>query len=578
MKVLLIEDSATDAVLIASHLERVPEQKIEVSHAWRLQDGMESLERECWDAVLLDLGLPDSIGLDTLREIKLAGNNVPVIVLTGDLNEDMALEAVKHGAQDYLNKNQLSGPVLVRSLFYANERHRLQKELQFQAYHDPLTGLSNRKYFDEHIEAVITRSREGNHRFAVLLLDLDGFKIVNDLDGHEAGDQLLIQTASRLKTCTRKGDVLSRLGGDEFALLIDGATSRDDTERAAARIKNALETPFEIGTGTLTISASIGIVMADEISAETPAEMRSQLLKHADMAMYAAKATGTGRRQYFDQELSDALSQRSRIELALHNAEKNDELLLHYQPIIDFETKKPVGLEALCRWKPTGQPLIPPDIFIPVAEKTGLIIPIGRWVIRRACQDFAAWKNAMSDSTCRYFTMHVNVSPLQLSDESLVPTIADSLRHWGMAPEELVVEVTESCFGDNTGLASKVLSEIRDLGVGLSIDDFGAGYSSLGQLRRLPFTGMKIDRSFIAQLGDQYDEGDVMLEAMTTLATALNLSTVAEGIETESQAQRVRDAGCQYAQGFLFARPAPIEDVIEQTSLRRTADSCPATR
>lgn len=566
MKVLLIEDSVTDAVFITSHLGRVPEMSIEVSHAWRLQDGMEALGRECWDAVLLDLGLPDSNGLDTLREIKAAGGSVPVIVLTGDINEEMALEAVKHGAQDYLNKNQLSGPVLVRTLCYAHERHRLQEELQFQACHDALTGLANRKWFDEHVESVIARSWDGHHRFTVMILDLDGFKLVNDLDGHDAGDQLLAQAAARLRGCIREGDGLARIGGDEFAVLIHDAKSRDDAEDVATRIKEALDKPFEIGTRSLSITASIGIVMADEIPVESAAAMRSKLLKHADMAMYAAKESGSGKRQYFDQELSDVLSKRSRIELAFQNAEKNDELLLHYQPIIDLETKEPVGLEALCRWKPTGESLVPPDIFIPVAEKTGLIISIGRWVIRRACRDFAAWKNAMSDGSGRHFAIHVNVSPLQLSDELLVPTIVDSLRECSMEPSELVVEVTESCFGDTTGNAHNVLTKIRDLGVGLSIDDFGAGYSSLGQLRRFPFTGMKIDRSFISQLGPDYDDGDVLLEAMTTLATALKLSTVAEGIETEFQAQRVRDAGCQYAQGFLYARPALIDAIIEATA------------
>ena len=562
MKVLLIEDSVTDAVLVTSHLKLAPEQSIEVFHACRLEDGMKALASEEWDAVLLDLGLPDSNGLDTLREIKTVGDNVPVVVLTGDLNEDTALQAVKHGAQDYLNKNQLSGPVLVRSLCYAKERNRLQKELQFQAHHDPLTGLPNRKWFDEQIEIVITQAEKKTLDFAVVILDLDGFKLVNDLDGHEAGDQLLVQVAARLKTCIRKGDSLARLGGDEFAILIHDVMSPDDAERTAARIKAALESTFEIGTRSLSISSSIGIVMANEIPVEASTDMRSRLLKNADMAMYAAKASGSGRRQYFDQELNDVLSQRSRVELALQGAEKNDELLLHYQPIIDLETEDRVGLEALCRWKPKGESLVPPDVFIPVAEKTGLIISIGRWVIRRACQDFSAWKNVMDNGTDQHLTMHVNVSPLQLADELLVPTIVDSLRECGMDPTELIVEVTESCFGDNTGLASKVLSEIRNLGVGLSIDDFGAGYSSLGQLRRLPFTGMKIDRSFILQLGDQHDEGDVLLEAMTTLATALKLSTVAEGIETEAQARRVRDAGCQYAQGYLFARPLPIEDVI----------------
>lgn len=573
MKVLLIEDCATDAVLIKAHLDRARDQTIQIEHAWRLQDGLAALSREHWDAVLLDLGLPDSNGLNGLQSIQATEQSPPVIVLTGNINEEMGLNAVKHGAQDYLNKNQMNGPVLVRSLCYAQERHGLQRELEFQAYHDPLTGLANRKWFDEQIEQAILRSEDDDHRFAIIMLDLDGFKLVNDLGGHEAGDQLLVEFAKRLKSCTRKSDALARLGGDEFALLIPGLDSREGTELAAQRIKESFARDFVFGSNSVSVSASVGIVLANEVKREAPAVMRSTLLKNADMAMYAAKSAGAGRCRYFDQQLSEYLSQKSRVELALQNAEKNDELLLHYQPIIDLETREVASLEALCRWQPAGQPLISPDVFIPIAEKTGLILPIGRWVIRQACKDFARWKQAMTQEYPPNLSIHVNVSPVQLADESLVPAIENSLCEFNMKPSELVVEVTESCFGDNCELTYDVLSAIRGLGVGLSIDDFGSGYSSLGQLRRLPFSGMKIDRSFIVQLGREYDEGDVLLEAMTTLAVALNLSTVAEGIETECQAERVRNAGCQYAQGFLFARPAPIEEIIE-TSVSQSLVNC----
>ncbi len=568
MDVLLIEDTTSDAVLIRAHLERAAGKSIRVVHAWRLADGIAELEQRSFDVVLLDLGLPDSNGLDGLRLIKTVGRDVPVIVLTGDTSEAQAFDAVKHGAQDYLNKDQLSGPVLARSLHYATERHQLQEELRHQASHDPLTGLPNRKHFDEQIEAAINSTKPGHHNCAVALLDLDGFKIVNDLSGHEAGDRLLVEVASRLKSCTRKGDAVGRLGGDEFALLIHGVSSRSEAEHAVHRVQESLTTSVQIGSTQHTISACIGIALADEITANCPATMRKELLRNADMAMYAAKESGAGRKQCFDQQLDDSLSQRSRIEVELQGAQQNGELFLHYQPIVDLDSRDVVGLEALCRWQPPGQAMIPPDVFIPVAEKTGAIVSIGRWVIQQACRDFAVWKYSMQDEAPDHLSIHVNISIVQLSDESLVPTIADSLEQYDVAPDELVIEVTESCFGGDQELALRVLSEIRNLGVGLSIDDFGTGYSSLGQLRRLPFTGMKIDRSFIVQLDDENHEGEVFLEAMTTLATALKMTTVAEGIETESQAVRVRDAGCQYAQGFLFARPARIEDVIQSLTCR----------
>ncbi len=574
MDVLLIEDTSSDAVLIKAHLKGAADKSIRVSHVWRLEDGIAELEKRTFDAVLLDLGLPGFAGLDSLRHIKTTRNDVPIIVLTGDTSEEQALKAINHGAQDYLNKNQLSGPVLARSLHYATERHNLQEELRHQASHDPLTGLPNRKHFDEQIEAAITSTKVGHHNCAVALLDLDGFKLVNDLGGHEAGDRLLVEVASRLQACTRNGDALARLGGDEFALLIHGVSSREEAEHAAHRVQESLTTSVKLGTTRHKISASIGIALADEITADSPATMRRELLRNADMAMYAAKSAGAGRKRYFDQQLDDSLSQRSRIELALQSAQQNGELFLHYQPIVDLDSRKVVGLEALCRWQPPGQAMISPEAFIPIAEKTGAIVPIGRWVIQQACSDFAEWKSAMSEGGSNDLSIHVNISVVQLSDESLVLTIADSLERYSLAPTELVIEVTESCFVQDQDLAFTVLSEIRNLGVGLSIDDFGSGYSSLGQLRRLPFTGMKIDRSFIAQLEDESREGDVFLEAMTTIATALMLTTVAEGIETESQAKRVRDAGCQRAQGFLFARPARIEDVIRSSLDSQSLVNC----
>ncbi len=565
MKILLIEDSSDYALLIQTHLKNAGSKTYRVKHVTRLADGLSALNREYWDAVLLDLGLPDSQGLDTLQLLRTTGRDVPVIVLSGVDDEELSLAAVEHGAHDFLEKNQLTGMSLIRSLKYAQERNRLMVALREQAVNDSLTGLPNRVFFDEQVERAVAETAYSESPFLVLCFDLDGFKAVNDLGGHETGDRLLQEVAERLRGVVRKNDVLARLGGDEFAAIIYGVAERSAAEQVAARFHQAFVPPFTIGSQRFSISTSIGIAAYTDVDDSVPAIARGELLRDADMAMYAAKSQGPMRTQFFDQSMRASLIQRVSLEQQLHEALSHDELHLHFQPIVDLETRETLGLEALCRWTPQGGTSVSPAVFIPIAEQSGLIQPIGRWVLRQACAEYAMWKRTVGHAP---LGIHVNVSRLQLSDTKLLPAIRDAISDNGLEPGELTIEVTESCIIDED-IAMGVFAEMLKLGVGLAIDDFGVGYSSLGHLRRFPFNRLKIDRTFVAQLDDEDGEPGVLLDAITTLASCLGLETIAEGVETESQAQRLKETGCTLAQGFLFARPAPIESLcgVSEASL-----------
>lgn len=563
MKILLIEDNPDDALLIRKKLARAGEDcKHELHHKSRLDDGLQALRRLRWDAVLLDLGLPESQGLDTLRIVRSVDDDVPVIVLTGLEDEEAALGAVKHGAHDFLEKGQLSGPLLIRSLRYAQERHRLLSELRHRATHDQLTGIGNRDFFDKQVEESILESSDDGTDLLLMMLDLNGFKRVNDIAGHDTGDRLLSEVALRLQKCLRDGDFLARLGGDEFGVLLPGTNSSKVGGIVADRIHAALSEPYQIDGDRHRISTSIGIVAPTAYVSNEIAMRRRELMQNADTAMYAAKAEGKGQTRFFDTELRKSLVELVEIEDRLQSAMLDGELTLHFQPIIRLESGAISGFEALCRWNPVGRAAVPPDVFIPIAERTGLILPIGRWVIRRACEAFAEWKMYQSGVFSEDATVHVNVSCLQLSDDRLIPTIESTLSEFDLTPSELTIEITESTLVGNEGAADCVLTKLREMGVGLSIDDFGTGYSSMEQLRHFPFDGLKIDQSFVAQLDDPTGESDVFLEAIAMFATMLNLKTVAEGIETKSQADKVRATGCEYAQGYYFGKPAPMAQFI----------------
>jgi diguanylate cyclase (GGDEF)-like protein/PAS domain S-box-containing protein len=427
------------------------------------------------------------------------------------------------------------------------ERKQLEEQLTHQAFHDPLTGLANRALFSDRVDHAVRR-RSAERRVAVLFMDLDDFKTVNDSLGHVPGDLVLRAVADRLARCLRDGDTVARLGGDEFAVLVEDADPID-AQTVAGRILHSLDEPFEVAGKQVRLSASVGVAFAANGEAD-------DLLRNADVAMYTAKGRGKGRIALFEASMHAAVVTRLELRGDLEHALERKQLRLRFQPVYDLAGGALESFEALLRWRHPERGDVAPDDFIPIAEETGLIVPIGRWVLEQACRQAQAWR----ESGHPHIAMSVNLSARQLSEPNVVEWVAEALATTGLPAANLVLELTESAMlQDDHGL----LRQLSALGVRLAIDDFGTGYSSLSYLARFPIDILKIDRSFIAELGTE-QEDTALVHSVIQLAAAMKLRTVAEGIERPEQLERVRELGCQSGQGFLFARPM---DAIRATAL-----------
>lgn len=431
------------------------------------------------------------------------------------------------------------------------EQRSAEDALAHQALHDPLTGLPNRTLLLDRLTQMLGQLERSDGSVGLLFIDIDRFKVVNDSLGHPAGDHMLLAMASRLRTTLRASDTLARFGGDEFVVLCEGLTGEDEAIGIAASIRDAMQQPLSWGKGELVVTLSIGIAMASSslVSAES-------LLRDADAAMYRAKQDGRARSAVFAHSMRAKAVDRLDTEVALRRGIAAGEFEIEYQPIVELRTGRIVGSEALVRWRHPSRGLVPPGQFIPIAEETGLIVPLGAWVLREAATQGAAWQARAGFES---FKMAVNLSPLQVADAGLVRLVADVIAGSGLPPECLELEITESTLMEDAASAVQILESLKGLGVSLSIDDFGTGYSSLSYLKRFPVDTLKIDQSFVADLSDSND--DAIIKAVISLASALNLGTIAEGVETADSASRLVELGCGLAQGYHFARPAPAHTI-----------------
>jgi diguanylate cyclase (GGDEF)-like protein/PAS domain S-box-containing protein len=429
-----------------------------------------------------------------------------------------------------------------------NDKKLAEEKLNHYALHDTLTSLPNRAQFMNHLKTAIERA-EGNafSRFAVLFLDLDRFKVINDSLGHIIGDKLLVSIAERLKSCVRPGDVVARLGGDEFTILLNRTGSVEDVARVAERLQKKLSEPFKLGNYEVFTSASIGIIVSDEVSRQP-----EEFLRDADAAMYRAKESGKARYEIFDSEMHVRNMNVLQLETDLRHAVERGEFEVFYQPIVSLETGKICEFEALIRWRHPQHGLVAPKEFISVAEETGLIIPIGKWILEEACRQTSEWQKRFESLGALFIS--VNLSAKQLMHPALTAQVTEVLEQTGLNPHFLKLEVTESNVMEHGETALSVLSELRSLGISLSTDDFGTGYSSLSYLHRFPFERLKIDRSFINKM-DLDEKSEAIVRTILLLGQNLNIETVAEGIETEKQLERLRVLGCPFGQGYLFSKP-----------------------
>ncbi len=435
----------------------------------------------------------------------------------------------------------------------ASSLQQSRQALMHQAFHDSLTGLPNRALFKDRAEHALMRAKRHGDTIAVLFVDLDDFKHVNDSYGHSSGDELILQVASRLRSVMRAEDTIARFGGDEFAVLLEDV---DPDSRAAVggaeRILAALEAPIPLSDMEISVRASIGIY-----TCTSSLDDADEALRRADVAMYAAKAEGKGRYREFEMSMHEALSERARLEADLARALAGNELDVHFQPIISFETGEALGAEALLRWNHPVLGMVPPDRFIPVAEQTGQIVPIGRVVLERAAALAAGFKERDGSVKC----VMVNLSIRQLQHPRFVEELQEVLTASGCDPSRIAIEITESMLVTDVDNTVRTLRAIRSLGVKIAVDDFGTGYSSLAYLKRFPLDILKIDKTFIDGIAGPATQEAALARSIITLAQHMNLTTIAEGIEHSEQASRLREMGCDCGQGFLFSRPVPEPDL-----------------
>jgi diguanylate cyclase (GGDEF)-like protein len=550
LKVLLIEDDEDDAALIVRALAEagyeVTSARVDTADQLR-----HALARSPWDLAIADYTMPGFSGTKALAIIREHGGDLPFIFVSGTIGEDIAVAAMKQGAHDYIIKGNLArlAPAVDRELREANvrrERTRANERVAYLAYHDPLTDLPNRSLLSDRMQQALLTSKREKKWLALLVLDLDGFKEVNDALGHHAGDRILQQIAARLRRTLRESDTIARLGGDEFAVLLP-MTELTGAEQTARKILQDLDQPFLLDGRPLVVRASIGVAAFPAHASNT-----HELLQKADSAMYRAKTNRSG----FAIATGGAdrrTEQRLALTSALRRGIDERQFSLDYQPIVDLRTGVVVGIESLLRWHHPEQGLLMPEDFIRIAEQTGMITPLTEFSIDRA---FAEWARQLTRPP---LTIAANLSPQTLHNASLPDRIRHALTTHRAEPSSLMLEITENVIMSDPERSTQCLAELHEMGVRIAVDDFGTGYSSLSYLRQLPVDELKIDRSFI--IGMASGEDDALVRGIIDLAHNLRLRVVAEGVETEDVRDRLCALGCDAAQGFYIHRPAPAAEV-----------------
>jgi diguanylate cyclase (GGDEF)-like protein len=502
--------------------------------------------------VLLDVRLPDCEGLHAVVRLTELGLEAPIVVIGDSPDEAVAVQAVQAGAQDYLVREQIDERRLVRTIRQALGRQDSQLKLTRGALYDRLTGAANRVLFERRTEQAVLSGRAHEKPFALMFVDLDRFKAINDDYGHDVGDALLSAFAMRLSDCLQAGDLLARLGGDEFAILAPRIETRAEAEKLTTTLREALSAPFELAGHTLAVSASVGIALFPEDGSN-----EKELLRSADLSMYRAKGHHR-RRSTHDASRDNLDSERRRIAQSLRPALERGEFLLHFQPIVDLRTREPVGVEAFLRWQLADGRMLLPGSFLRVLDETGMIIPVGRWVLKEACREAARFRAV----TARNLRLSINCSATQVADRNFVRDLVATLDHRHSEPQSLEIEVVEATLSGKSEAIAETLRELRELGVGLCMDDFGSGTSSLTEVRRAGLRSLKIDRSLIHDLRSSH-ESRATVQAIAALGRGLGQRVVAEGVEQESQHTLLRELGCDCGQGLLYGGPVNSDELCK---------------
>lgn len=549
--VLIIDDNPDDRKLTRIALKDGAQEVgaiCEVFLAENLQQGLEFLQgcdNRSADAILLDPALPDTTGFEAIVTLTSVSTEIPVIVISRNDDWSSAAEAFKFGAADYIEKNDIRPRSLWRSVGCCLERKKLEAVLVSQAITDPLTGLKNRRAFFDALEHFMEQARRSGLLFGVFIIDIDGFKQINDSLGHHVGDELLKLIGENVSDALRQTDTIARLGGDEFAIIAPNLKSPSGAMEIANKVISTIGDITTDDGQIHEISASLGVTIypTDDVDIDV-------LYSHADTAMYKAKRSNTSNVCFYDEHLHQETKKRHDLKLAIDSEITMSNFFLDYQPIVDGKSHRVIGAEGLARWKDVTDTVIMPSEFIPIAEEDGWISKLGMSLIDQACAFIAQSLNAGAPVV----PISINVSPIQCRDTTFPSVITGMIHKHGIDSGYLNIEITESAYMQNIEIARKSLCILREAGVGIHIDDFGTGYSSLSILKELPFDHLKIDRSFVSKITADLDTRRIM-ETIADLAEKLRFRTVAEGVETPEQAHLLRDIGIDYLQGYHFSRP-----------------------
>lgn len=552
MQILLIDDDTIDRLAVKRVLRDSNLTITCIDEAHTADEGFEKAIAKPYDLIILDYQLPPSNGIDVLVGLKESqGFSTSVVMLSHSNDEELALKCIEAGAQDFIMKGEISATRLRRAIIIAQERHALA--LQIQENHsqlkklaeiDPLTGLNNRYFFDEQLKTMLNISSRTGNALALILIDLDKFKGINDRFGHVVGDCVLQQFSQRLKSSTRDSDLLFRIGGDEFAVIANNLGSEEKVVQLVQRILAAFEQPMVIDTQSIGVSVSIGIASCPECALES-----IELRKCADIALYRAKDRGRGQAQYYSKTFHALMEYRLRIERELKHAVAKGEFELHYQPQFN-QSMELVGAEALIRWYHPKLGLLYPEAFIAIAEERGLIIPIGDWVIENAIRQLSVWKK--HGYAGGSLTVAVNISPIQLADHHFSSRVQSMLKRYGVAAKSIEFEIVERCL-ISEGVAASTLNALGDLGIRVAIDDFGTGFSAISRLKDYPIDIVKIDKSFLKSI--ELGESQRLFRAICAFADSLGYETVVEGVETIEQHQICQSMQVTRVQGFKYSKP-----------------------
>ncbi|MEO0996873.1 MAG: EAL domain-containing protein [Pseudomonadota bacterium] len=549
MDVLLLEDDRLDAEMVDIVLRRGRQTSVRIVHVTTLDEALSELEQNRFDAALVDLNLPDAVGAEAVERIVLARHRLPVVVLSGNGDEEFAISLIRAGAQDFVVKgsDELGG--LYRTVRYAIERKAAELRLRHLASYDTLTKLANRQELYHQLEKACAHADRHGDMAVLLLFDLDRFKLVNDIHGHHAGDDVLRMFAKRLRENIRKGDTAARLGGDEFAVVLEGIPSLEKAMEWARRALAAINEPLAVKGVSFPVSASIGGAVYPTHGADVDALVRS-----ADIAMYKVKRTGRNGVAFYDEHMDRRLVRQQELESEVRAALENGQIQPFLQPKVDIATRRVIGFEALCRWVRADGEVIAPGEFLPIIRACGLIQQLGE-TMRRQVLDY------LSKQT-EPLPVSINVDALELASKGFARAFIRDVQCAGVSGSAVSIEITETALLESDAETGRNLAAFRDHGIALELDDFGAGHSSLNYLRHFRVDALKVDRALVIGLGDD-EQSRVILRAVIQLARELGLKITAEGIETAVQLHTLANMCCETGQGYLFARPMPLASVGE---------------